>query len=71
MTYANSTHSAEIGLGGRFGALVRTVQDRARKRRVYNVTLGELRNLSDRDLMDLGMHRSMIHEVAREAAYGK
>lgn len=41
------------------------------RRRVYDQTLRELAALSDRDLADLGLHRSLIRSVAREAAYGK
>jgi uncharacterized protein YjiS (DUF1127 family) len=37
-------------------------------RAVYRQTLGELTQLSDRDLADLGLHRSQIAAVAREAA---
>ena len=71
MAHANTTRSAEIGLGGRFGTAVQTVQEMVRKRGIYTRTLRELRGLTDRDLSDLGLHRSMIAEVAREAAYGK
>ena len=42
-----------------------------RKRQVYLSTQRELNGLSNRDLSDLGIHRSMIAEIAREAAYGK
>jgi uncharacterized protein YjiS (DUF1127 family) len=36
--------------------------------RAYRRTLEELSQLSDRDLADMGMHRSTLAEVAREAA---
>ena len=36
--------------------------------RNYRRTLDELAMLSDRDLADLGLHRSLIADVAREAA---
>jgi uncharacterized protein YjiS (DUF1127 family) len=42
-----------------------------RKRQVYLSTRRELNSLSNRDLSDLGIHRSMIAEISREAAYGK
>ena len=38
------------------------------KHRVYNETLSELRSLSDRELTDLGMNRSMLRGIAKEAA---
>lgn len=37
---------------------------------VYRRTIRELSNLSDRDLADLGLSRSMIRSLAHEAAYG-
>ena len=36
--------------------------------RVYHESLSELRSLSDRELDDIGMHRSTLKDVAREAA---
>ncbi|MEM6372738.1 MAG: DUF1127 domain-containing protein [Pseudomonadota bacterium] len=40
-------------------------------RRVYNTTLRELDALDNRELADLGMHRSELKRIAWEAAYGK
>ncbi|MQY41021.1 DUF1127 domain-containing protein [Epibacterium sp. SM1969] len=37
--------------------------------RTYRTALNELRSLSNRELADLGLHRSMIKRVALEAAY--
>jgi uncharacterized protein YjiS (DUF1127 family) len=37
----------------------------------YTQTLNELRALSDRDLADLGMHRSGLKAIAAEAAAQK
>lgn len=36
--------------------------------RTYKTTLNELKTLSDRELNDLGMHRSQIRAIAAEAA---
>ncbi len=38
--------------------------------RLYLATLNELQQLNDRDLADLGIHRAMIREIARESVYG-
>ncbi len=69
MAYVNSSRSAQVSFSDRFFAVVKVVKDMIERRRVYNETLFELRNLSDRDLFDLGMNRSTIVEVAYEAAY--
>ena len=38
--------------------------------RAYRTTLAELRDLNDRQLSDLGMRRSGLKRIAREAVYG-
>lgn len=64
----------DISLSGRAGLAQRIAQLRARfaatrhRRAVYLRTHAELQALSDRDLGDLGFHRSEIGRVAREAA---
>lgn len=49
-------------------------RDKMRKalaqRRVYRVTQHELSRLSDRELADLGIARSNINQIARNAANG-
>jgi uncharacterized protein YjiS (DUF1127 family) len=69
MAYVNSSRSAQVSFSDRFAAVVKVVMDLIERRRVYNQTLFELNNLSDRDLCDLGLSRSSITQVAREAAY--
>lgn len=71
MAYVNSTRSASFGFADRAIRLVRSLREAAEQRRVYTRTIRELRGLSARELADLGIHRSMITRVAREAAYGK
>ncbi len=46
-------------------ALRKTLADR----KLYSTTLRELRALSDRELNDLGLCRSSIVDVARQAVY--
>ncbi len=43
---------------------------RQAQRAVYRKTFNELAGLSDRDLGDLGLHRSNIRRIAKETAYG-
>ncbi|MDO5658669.1 MAG: DUF1127 domain-containing protein [Paracoccus sp. (in: a-proteobacteria)] len=58
--------SAASGLG-----LVARIRDNMARRALYRRTVSELRNLSDRELNDLGLSRSMITRVAHEAAWGE
>ena len=53
-----------LGLGGFRSAL----SARFASYRAYRRTLDELSQLSDRDLADMGMHRSGIADIARDAA---
>ena len=68
MAYVNTTVQTSIltrVLAGTAG-----IVSVLRKRQTYLTTMRELNGLSDRDLADLGIHRSMLSEIAREAAYG-
>lgn len=47
--------------------LIRGLRDRLIKHQQYNNTVRELSQLSDRDLNDLGIHRSNIECIARES----
>lgn len=70
MTYANASHTADLGLVGRLNAIKSTLVERAARYRVYRETQVELESLSNRELNDLGLSRSGIKAVAFEAAYG-
>lgn len=48
--------------------LAKFEQHRAR-RKVYRATVKELNKLTDRELNDIGINRSMIHSVAMETHY--
>ncbi|HPE26602.1 DUF1127 domain-containing protein [Albidovulum sp.] len=61
----------ELGLSDRIGAFLRNLQDARGRYRVYRQTVRELNALTDRDLSDLGINRTMIDSIAVEAAYGK
>ena len=72
MAFVNSTvRPASWSLRDLVQHQVYKLQKMAQRRRVYIQTLTELNALSDRDLADLGLHRSMISAVAKDAAYGK
>jgi len=71
MAFANVTRTGEWGIAHQFNALVAKLADQLRRYRVYRQTVSELQSLNDRDLADLGIHRSGITTIAIEAAYGK
>lgn len=71
MAYATQTQRATGGSAWLWlGDLRSTFADRTAKYRLYRRTLGELANLTDRDLADLGIHRADIRDIAADAAYG-
>jgi uncharacterized protein YjiS (DUF1127 family) len=41
------------------------------RRQVYKQTYRELSRMTDYELQDLGLDRSMVDQIANEAAYGK
>jgi uncharacterized protein YjiS (DUF1127 family) len=67
----NLIQVASHGFTDRIAALVADFRAKAERRKQYRQTLTELRALSDRDLADLGLHRSMLSRVAYQAAYEK
>ena len=58
-------------LGARIAAFVESKREDYAKWRLFRKSLGELRSLSNRDLADLGLHRSELKRVALEAVYPK
>jgi uncharacterized protein YjiS (DUF1127 family) len=69
MTYANTTQSYGITFSQRLRNTLDVMRASAAQRRVYNTTVRELVALSDRDLADLGIHRSNIRAIAYAAAF--
>ncbi|MBN2761251.1 MAG: DUF1127 domain-containing protein [Rhodobacteraceae bacterium] len=70
MTYANQTAAiAQTGIFARLKGLRDTLRTVMEQRAVYARTLQELQALSNRELADLGIHRSEIPRIAAEAAF--
>jgi len=66
-------HTTDIRVQGpsiseRFANLRDALAHRAARRKAYRKTYDELSRVSDRDLADMGLHRSMIPGVAMQAA---
>lgn len=74
MAYATNTRatgsSTGSGFGQRFTAFRAAMADRYARNRVYRTTVTELSALTDRELADLGINRSMIGSIAADAAHG-
>lgn len=68
---ANITVNTDRGTGlfHRLGTAMRLLGARYARYRVYRDTLAELQSLSERELADLGLSRSMLRRVAYHAAY--
>lgn len=68
MAFITGTSASSFGLGERFAALRAQIREARKAKAIYRQTRDELMSLSDRDLADLGLHRSQIRAVARQAA---
>ncbi len=71
MAYVNTTRAVQASATDRVSGIFASISAMLARRRVYDRTIRELRQLTDRELSDLGIARSLITEIAREAAYGK
>lgn len=71
MAILNATRSPALGLGDRLVALLAQAKSAYQRNALYRQTLRELNVLTERELADLGIHRSQIRLIATEAAYGK
>jgi len=67
MALVTDIRTAEFGIAH----IVASIRESLARRKVFRQTLRELKTLSNRELTDLGIHRSMITRIAQEAAYGK
>ena len=57
------------GRQSRVARLVGDLTQRVERYKTYRRTLDDLSELSDRELVDLGLSRSMLRAVAYKAAY--
>lgn len=71
MAYAHSNTTTQGGFFERIGRFYSALKDARHRQALFITTRIELSNLTDRELQDLGIHRSMITRIAREAAYQK
>ncbi len=71
MSTLTQTLFAGTSLTEGFATFRAQLAENATKRKTYRTTLAELQRLTNRDLADLGISRSMIKGIAFEAAYGK
>lgn len=60
--------SRPLSLIDTIAALPHTLRQGLHRRAIYRQTMAELDRLSDRDLADLGLHRTALPAIAREAA---
>ena len=68
MTYATQSRTTATSLVERLNTFRAAIADRYASHKIYRATLSELSALTDRDLADLGISRSMIKGIAMEAA---
>lgn len=71
MAFVNTTRIAQDSFGDRAERFLASIRKSLAQRAIFRQTVRELNALSAKELEDLGMHRSMINDLAREAAYGK
>lgn len=71
MAFVTETYRPKLTLADRLSNLTASYRARATQRRLFRQTRNELRNLTSRELSDIGIHPSMIDSIARTAAYGE
>ena len=68
MAFITDNRTATATFADRFAVLKTNVVAAYEQRKLYNTTYKELTALSNRELADLGIHRSAIKSIALEAA---
>jgi len=65
--HSYATNAQHHGLQARYIRILDGLRERAAQQSVYRQKVAELQAFSDRDLADLGYHRSEIPRIARES----
>lgn len=68
MTTQTRTSTNETTLAGLWSSLRTSFANYLARRAVYRQTISELGSLSNRELADLGIYRSMIRQIATDAS---
>ncbi|GFE63541.1 DUF1127 domain-containing protein [Litoreibacter roseus] len=68
MSFTTQSQS-RAGSAAHLGGFVAELKQRYAQYRLYRQTLNELSALTDRELNDLGLSRSILRRIAYEAAY--
>lgn len=63
-----SASSDVLSLSARVTLVLAHLAERRRQLAIYRKTHAELSAMADRDLVDIGVRRGMIADIAREAA---
>lgn len=69
MAYVNTTTTHTSSLFARIGTAFDALATRYKKHRLYRETFDGLSALSNRELTDLGLNRSELRRVSREASH--
>lgn len=69
MAHVSSHRTIGSSLSSRIAGLHADLTTRYSQYRAYRTTLGELSNLTTRELADMGIHPANIRSIAYEAAY--
>lgn len=67
MAYTAQSTSLTTGIFSQFAGFIDTAITRYQQNQLIRQTYNELNALSDRELADLGLHRSNLKAVANEA----
>ena len=68
MTHAISPPYSAFDLNARFRGLITALKNARARRAVFNAAYADLQMLSDRELVEYGLHRSDLVDLARAEA---